>query len=85
MAIDAEDIEPGTNEAYVNVRCEAILAKSFMSIDPTTGNFMIPADKVDGVQRYGRLMVVSLDGALTLELDGKYYKKNEDDTYSEIV
>ena len=84
MAIDVENLEPGANEAYVNRRCDAILAKQFMSIDPATGNFMIPADKVDGVQRYGRLMIVILDGVMTLELDGKFYIKNENDTFTEV-
>ena len=45
---------------------------------------MIPAEKVGGVQRYGRLKIVLVDGLMTLELDGKFYVKNEDETYSEV-
>lgn len=83
MAI--EELEPGANEAFVEGKFNALMSKQFMSIDPNTGNFMIPADKVGGVQRYGRLMVVVLDGIMTLELDGKFYVKNEDETYSEVM
>ena len=83
MAI--EELEPGANEAFVEGKFNALMSKQFMSIDPNTGNFMIPADKVGGVQRYGRLMVVVLDGIMTLELDGKFYVKNEDEPYSEVM
>ena len=85
MAIDVEDFEPGANEVFVEGKFNALMSKQFMSIDPNTGNFMIPADKVGGVQRYGRLMGVVLDGIMTLELDGKFYVKNEDETYSEVM
>lgn len=83
MAI--EELEPGANEAFVEGKFNALMSKQFMSIDPNTGNFMIPADKVGGIQRYGRLMVVVLDGIMTLELDGKFYVKNDDETYSEVM
>ena len=84
MAIDIEEFEPGANAAYVEGKFNAVMARQFMSIDPNTGNFMIPAEKVGGVQRYGRLKIVLVDGLMTLELDGKFYVKNEDETYSEV-
>ena len=73
------------SESFVEEKFETeVRSKSFMSIDPNTGNFMIPADKEGGVQRYGRLKIVVVDRVMTLELDGKFYVKNEDETYSEV-
>ena len=73
------------SESFVEEKFETeVRSKSFMSIDPNTGNFMIPADKESGVQRYGRLKIVVVDRVMTLELDGKFYVKNEDETYSEV-
>lgn len=73
------------SESYVEKRFDQeVRSKTFMSIDPSSGNFMIPADKAGGVQRYGRLKIVWIDGIMTLELDGKYYTKNEDGTYLEV-
>lgn len=85
MAIDAEDIEPGTNEAYVNQKVDAIMAKDFMSIDQVSGQFMLPFRKVNGVQQYMRLSLTSLDGVWVPDLDQKVYIKNEDDSFTEVT
>ena len=66
MAIDVEEFEPGANEAFVEGKFNAVMARQFMSIDPNTGDFMIPAEKVGGVQRYVRLKIVLVDGLMTL-------------------
>lgn len=84
MAVDIEELEPGTNENYVNEKCDRILAKQFMSIDTQNGQFMLPIRKVGGVQQYMRMTIVSVDGVWSVDLDQKFYVKNEDDTYSEV-
>lgn len=84
MAVDIEELEPGTNENYVNEKCDRILAKQFMSIDTQNGQFMLPIRKVDGVQQYMRMTIVAVDRVWSVDLDQKFYVKNEDDTYSEV-
>lgn len=84
MAVDIEELEPGTNENYVNEKCDRILAKQFMSIDTQNGQFMLPVRKVGGVQQYMRMTLVSVDGVWSVDLDQKFYVKNEDETYSEV-
>lgn len=84
MAEVVEELEPGTNENYVNEKCDRILAKQFMSIDAVNGQFMLPIRKVGGVQQYMRMTIVSVDGVWSVDLDQKFYVKNEDDTYSEV-
>ena len=84
MAIDLEHIEPGTNEAFVNKRCDEILAKQFMSIENETGSFMLPVRKVGGVQQYVKLSVELVDGIMTLNVGQKFIVKNKDDSYTEV-
>lgn len=84
MAIDLEHIEPGTNEAFVNKRCDEILAKQFMSIENETGSFMLPVRKVGGVQHYVKLSVELVDGIMTLNVGQKFMVKNKDDSYTEV-
>ena len=84
MAVDIEELEPGTNENYVNEKCDRILAKQFMSIDTQNGQFMLPIRKVDGVQQYMRMTIVSVDGVWSVDLDQKFYVKNEDDSFTEV-
>ena len=84
MAVDVEELEPGTNENYVNEKCNRILAKQFMSIDAENGQFMLPIRKVGSVQQYMRMTIVSVDGVWSVDLDQKFYVKNEDETYSEV-
>ena len=84
MAVDVEELEPGTNENYVNEKCDRILAKQFMSIDAENGQFMLPIRKVGGVQQYMRMTIVSVDAVWSVDLDQKFYVKNEDETYSEV-
>ena len=84
MAKDLDELEPGTNEAFVNKRCDEILAKQFMSIENATGSFMLPVRKVGGVQQYVKLSVELLDGIMTLNVGQKFMVKNEDETYSEV-
>ena len=84
MAIVLEELEPGTNERYVDEKCDRILAKQFMSIDAQNGQFMLPIRKVGGVQQYMRMTIVSVDGVWSVDLDQKFYVKNEDDSYTEV-
>lgn len=84
MAKDLEELEPGTNEAFVNKRCDEILAKQFMSIENETGSFMLPVRKVGGVQQYVKLSVELVDGIMTLNVGQKFLVKNEDDSYTEV-
>ncbi len=84
MAIVLEELEPGTNERYVDEKCDRILAKQFMSIDTQNGQFMLPIRKIGGVQQYMRMTIVAVDGVWSVDLDQKFYVKNEDDTYSEV-
>ena len=84
MAIDVEDFEPGANEAFVNKRCDEILAKQFMSIENETGSFMLPVRKVGGVQQYVKLSVELVDGIMTLNVGQKFMVKNKDDSYTEV-
>lgn len=84
MAIVLEELEPGTNERYVDEKCDRILAKQFMSIDAENGQFMLPIRKVGNVQQYMRMTIVSVDGVWSVDLDQKFYVKNEDDSYTEV-
>ena len=84
MAVDIEELEPGTNENYVNEKCDRILAKQFMSIDTENWQFMLPIRKVGGVQQYMRMTIVSVDGVWSVDLDQKFYVKNENDSYTEV-
>lgn len=84
MAKDLEELEPGTNEAFVNKRCDEILAKQFMSIENETGSFMLPVRKVGGVQQYVKLSVELVDGIMTLNVGQKFMVKNKDDSYTEV-
>ena len=84
MAKDLEELEPGTNEAFVNKRCDEILAKQFMSIENETGSFMLPVRKIGEVQQYVKLSVELVDGIMTLNVSQKFMIKNEDETYSEV-
>ena len=84
MAIVLEELEPGTNERYVDEKCDRILAKQFMSIDTQNGQFMLPVRKVGGVQQYMRMTLVSVDGVWSVDLDQKFYVKNEDDSFKEV-
>ena len=84
MAKDLEELEPGTNEAFVNKRFDEILAKQFMSIENETGSFMLPVRKVGGVQQYVKLSVELVDGIMTLNVGQKFMVKTENETYSEV-
>lgn len=84
MAVEVEELEPGTNENYVNDKCNRILAKQFMSIDAQNGQFMLPVRKVGGVQQYMRMTLVAVDGVWSVDLDQKFYVKNEDDSFTEV-
>ena len=73
------------SERYVERRFEQeVFSKTFMSIDSENGQFMLPIRKVDGVQHYMRMTIVSVDGVWSVDLDQKFYVKNEDDSYTEV-
>ena len=83
--LNSQNIEPGVNQQYVDNAIAAINAKEFMSIDSSTGNFMLPVAKSDDatpVQLYMRLTVYNLDGDYTPMFDGVLYTKTAEGVFT---
>lgn len=87
MGAITEELEEQVNREYVDLLAAAINAKDFMSIDATSGEFMLPVKKTtgeDAEQLYMRLTAYNLDGDYTLLLDGILYKKDADGNFVAI-
>ena len=72
------------SENYVEQRFdEEVRSKEFTPINGN-GEFMLPVRKVQNVQQYMKLTAYSLDGTYTTELDGHFYVKNQDGTFTKV-
>lgn len=81
----ADDAKTLASEDFVDRRLNAAIGgKEFLSIDPATGQFMIPIGKTQSRQRYMRLSVVNYGGTWVPDLDQKQYVRNADGSFTEV-